>query len=190
MTATVAYTHDELVNEIKARNQKAFAYLYSNYSKALYGVIDAIVKNQAESEDILQNVFLKIWNSFELYDQSKGRLYTWMLNIARNMAIDSTRSRYEKMKRQIQSLDSDVNSKVVSSDMKQPDGIGVERIVDYLKEDQRELIHLAYYYGYTHEELSKRLNIPLGTIKTKLRQALLVLREIGKSELKRVAGSK
>lgn len=190
MGTDVIYTHDELVDQIKARNQKAFAYLYANYSRALYGVITTIVKNETESEDVLQNVFLKIWNSFDLYDRSKGRLYTWMLNIARNMAIDSTRSRYEKMKRHIRNIDSDVDTKLVAPETLYSDGIGMQRLVAHLKEDQRELIHLSYYYGYTHEELSKRMDMPLGTIKTKIRQALLVLREIGENEVKRVAGSK
>ena len=84
MTIGVKYTQDELVSLIRAGNQKAFSYLYDNYSKALFGVIHTIVNDFSESEDVLQKTFLKIWDNFQSYDSNKGRLYTWMLNIARN----------------------------------------------------------------------------------------------------------
>jgi RNA polymerase sigma-70 factor, ECF subfamily len=183
---SIKYTHDELVSQIQARNQKAFAYLYDNYSTALFNVINAIVNSEEEAEDVLQNVFLKVWNSFDMYDSAKGRLYTWMLNIARNMAIDSTRSKHEKVKSKIQSTSELVYQKnsLIENENQTLEAIGVNTLLAYLKEDQRELINLAYYFGYTQEEISKKLNMPLGTIKTKIRQALLILRELGKNELK------
>lgn len=178
------YHQDELIILIRARNQKAFAYLYDNYSKALFGVIDSIINNQEESEDVLQNTFLKIWNNFDSYDASKGRLYTWMLNIARNLAIDSTRSKHEKIKNKIQEATDFVYHKnnLYTEDMAH-ETIGLKRMVDSLKENQREIIDLSYYQGYTQEEISKKLNIPLGTVKTNVRQALLKLRSFVKEEI-------
>ena len=178
------YHQDELIILIRARNQKAFAYLYDNYSKALFGVIDSIINNQEESEDVLQNTFLKIWNNFDSYDASKGRLYTWMLNIARNLAIDSTRSKHEKIKNKIQEATDFVyhKNKLYTEDMEH-ETIGLKRMVDSLKENQREIIDLSYYQGYTQEEISKKLNIPLGTVKTNVRQALLKLRSFVKEEI-------
>jgi len=179
------YHQDELIVLIRERNQKAFAYLYDNYSKALFGVIHSIVNNQEESEDVLQNTFLKIWNNFDSYDASKGRLYTWMLNISRNMAIDCTRSKHEKVKNKIQEpTDAVYHKNKLFVEDNSHEAIGLKNIVEGLKEDQKEIIELAYYQGYTQDEISKKLNLPLGTVKTKVRQALLSLRELTKDESK------
>lgn len=178
MALKITYHQDELIVLIKERNQKAFAYLYDNYSKALFGVINNIVHDQEESEDILQNTFVKIWNNFDSYDAAKGRLYTWMLNISRNMAIDFTRSKQEKIKSKIQEPTESVyykNRLYVEDNAHE--AIGLRTIVENLKEDQREIIDLAYYQGYTQDEISKKMNLPLGTVKTKVRQALIVLRQ-------------
>jgi len=181
------YHQDELIVLIRERNQKAFAYLYDNYSKALFGVINNIVNNQEESEDVLQNSFLKIWNNFDSYDASKGRLYTWMLNISRNMAIDCTRSKHEKIKNKIQeSTDAVYHKNKLFVEDNSHESIGLKEMVDGLKSDQREIIELAYYQGYTQDEISKELNLPLGTVKTKVRQALLSLRELTKEEIKQI----
>ena len=178
------YTQDELIVLIREKNQKAFSYLYDNYSQALFGVINAIVNDTEESEDVLQKSFLKIWNSFSSYDTEKGRLYTWMLNISRNMAIDSTRSKHEKIKSKIQSTDENVykyeNS--LSVDDASHDLIGLRTILNNLKEEHRQIIDLVYFEGYTQDEISKKLDMPLGTVKTKVRQAILTLRELTKKE--------
>lgn len=179
------YTQDELILLLRDRDQKAFSYLYENYSRALFGVIQSVVNNQEEAEDVLQKAFLKIWNGFSSYDESKGRLYTWMLNIARNMAIDSTRSKHEKIKSKIQSTSENVYQfeNNFSVDETSSDTIGVKALVSELKEEHKTIIDLAYFEGYTQEEISKKLNLPLGTVKTKVRQALLKLRELTKKEL-------
>ncbi|MBA4239655.1 MAG: RNA polymerase subunit sigma-70 [Sphingobacteriaceae bacterium] len=181
METKQVYNQDQLIVLIKQRNQKAFAFLYDNYSQSLFGVINRIVNDQEESEDVLQNTFLKIWNNFDSYDVNKGRLYTWMLNIARNLAIDSVRSKQGKIKSKIQETSEFVyhkNNLYVEDNTHET--IGLKKIVDELKVDQREIIDLAYYQGYTQEEVSKKLNMPLGTVKTKVRQALLTLRGLTK----------
>jgi RNA polymerase sigma-70 factor (ECF subfamily) len=181
----LTYTQDELIVLIKEHDQKAFSYLYDNYSKALFGVINAIVNDTEESEDALQKTFLKIWNNFSSYDETKGRLYTWMVNIARNMAIDTTRSKHEKVKSKIQSASANVykyeNNLVAEGNSY--DTIGLKNILNDLKDEHKSLIDLAYFEGYTQEEISKKLNLPLGTVKTKIRQAILRLRELTKKEI-------
>ena len=133
----------------------------------------------------MQNSFVKIWNNFDSYDTSKGRLYTWMLNICRNMAIDCTRSKHEKIKNKIQEpTDAVYHKSNMFVEDNSHEAIGLKEIVNGLKEDQREIIELAYYQGYTQDEISKKLNLPLGTVKTKVRQALLRLRELTKDEIK------
>jgi RNA polymerase sigma-70 factor, ECF subfamily len=171
----IRYDHDDLVILIKNRDQKAFAYLYDNYSKALFGVLHTIINDVEESEDVLQKLFLKIWDNFESYDVSKGRLYTWMLNIARNLAIDYKRSKHNKNKNQ--NVEQSVYTlNTIASGENNTDAIGLKEVVDTLKEDHLVLIQLAYYKGYTQEEISKELNIPIGTVKTRIRKALLILR--------------
>jgi RNA polymerase sigma-70 factor, ECF subfamily len=172
----IRYSHDDLVILIKNRDQNAFTYLYDNYAKALFGVIFAIINDVEESEDVLQKTFLKVWENFERYDDSKGRLYTWMLNIARNMAIDYKRSKYSKNK--IQNVDQNVCTlnKTASEDNSM-DTIGLKSVVDNLNNEHLILIELAYYKGYTQEEISKELDIPIGTVKTRIRKALFILRE-------------
>lgn len=158
--------------------------MYDNYSKALFGVINTIVNDQEESEDVLQNVFVKIWNNFPSYDEQKGRLYTWMLNIARNMAIDSTRSKHEKVKNKIQeTTDSVYHKNNLFEQNSSHENIGLQNIINNLKEDQKQIIDLAYFQGYTQEEISKKLSLPLGTVKTKVRQAIIMLRELTKNEI-------
>ncbi|MBL7910129.1 MAG: sigma-70 family RNA polymerase sigma factor [Bacteroidia bacterium] len=183
MTKKITYNQDELINLIRQRNQKAFTFLYDNYSKALFGVINSIVSSQEEAEDVLQNTFVKIWNNFESYEESKGRLYTWMLNIARNLAIDSTRSKHEKIKSKIQSTTDTVYQKNnLYVDDTAHESIGIRAILGTLKEEHKIIIDLAYFEGYTQEEISKKLNLPLGTVKTKVRQAILTLRDLTKKE--------
>ncbi len=169
------YEHDDLVTAILNKDQKAFAYLYDNYSKALFGIIFAIVQDTEESEDILQKTFYKIWDNFESYNSSKGRLYTWMLNISRNMAIDYKRSKFSK--NQNQNIETNVYVlNTVSTETTSLETIGLKKVVDRLKPEQLILIEMAYYKGYTQDEISKELDIPIGTIKTRLRKALLILR--------------
>lgn len=180
----ITYTHEELIEGIAAKDQKAFTYLYEHYAKALFAVISAIVKEQEEAEDVLQKTFVKIWSNFAAYDVAKGRLYTWMLNIARNLAIDTMRSKHEKMKSKIQSSADNVYS--FESNLRVEDtrheAIGLKSILSSLSAEHLKLIDLAYFEGYTQEEISKKLNMPLGTVKTKVRQAILRLRVLTKDE--------
>lgn len=186
MASKISYNQDELIVLIKQRNQNAFAYLYDNYYKALFGVINNIVNDQKTAEDVLQNTFLKIWDNFSSYDSSKGRLYTWMLNVARNMAIDCTRSKYEKIKLKIQEpSDSVYHKNRIYDEDKSHESIGLKTLVYNLEKNQQVIIDLAYYQGYTQNEIADKLNIPLGTVKTKVRQAILKLRELTKDKLSR-----
>ncbi|MES2680162.1 MAG: sigma-70 family RNA polymerase sigma factor [Bacteroidota bacterium] len=183
MAPKQTYTQDELIVLIRDRDQKAFSYLYDNYSQALYNVVNYIVNDVEESEDVIQKVFLKVWNNFASYDPQKGRLYTWMLNIARNLAIDSKRSKHQKIKSKIQNTGDAVyerNNLFVEDNSHE--SIGFKGILNNLKEDHRIIIDLAYFEGYTQDEISKKLNIPLGTVKTKVRQAIMTLRDLTKKE--------
>ncbi len=176
MKEQIQYSHDNLVVLIKQRDQKAFTYLYDNYAQSLYSVINSLLRDVEESEDVLQKTFLKIWENFDSFDASKGRLYTWMLNLSRNMAIDYKRSKINNNKNNTISQN---NSHLVTIPVTEDktDTIGLKKVVENLKTEYEILIELAYYQGYTQEEISIKLNIPLGTVKTRIRKAILILRE-------------
>lgn len=163
---------------LKQRQQSAFNYLYDNYSATLYGVIRRTIQDEQVAQDVLQEVFVKIWNNIEGYDPAKARIYTWMINIARNAAIDKLRSKGEKMQSKIQSDDSIVYDKESDGNVEQQtDAIGLWKAVDGLKPEYAILINLAYHKGFTQNEISETLEIPLGTVKTRMRQAMKLLKE-------------
>lgn len=159
---------------LKNRDAKAFSYLYDNYSGALLGIIGQIVDDMELANDVLQEVFINIWRKIESYDPIKGRLFTWMLNIARNASIDVLRSKtYQNSRNRLELTESfDIGSSALKVD-----NIGLKKVLEKLKAEHRVLLELAYFKGYTHEEISEIEDIPLGTVKTRIRNALLQLRE-------------
>ncbi len=179
LTAKKIYTEDDLVEMLKKSDQTLFSVLYDNYSRALLGVIKKVIIDDEIAEDVLQDSFVKIWNNKLMYDSSKGRLYTWMLNIVRNTSIDYMRSKQNKFDEKIQRGENVVYEVNRTNNVEMnTDRIGIKTIVDTLKEDQRKLIDMAYFEGYTQEEIAKKLDIPLGTVKTRVRAALTVLRKL------------
>jgi RNA polymerase sigma-70 factor (ECF subfamily) len=172
------YNETELVDLLRQRSEKAFSYLYDNYSAALYGVIHSIITDAETAEDILQDVFLNIWKKIDSYDPSKGRLFTWMLNISRNAAIDRLRSRSFRDGLKNQPIAENVDIGIGQAINPAVNDVGLRKIVNKLKEEQRVLIDLSYFQGFTHEEIAKTMNIPLGTVKTRIRSALIQLRTL------------
>jgi RNA polymerase sigma-70 factor (ECF subfamily) len=166
------------VSLLRNRDNKAYAYLYDNYASALYSIILQIVSDAELANDVMQEVFVNIWRRIEQYDPTKGRLFTWMMNIARNASIDTLRSRSYQNSRKNQSIQDNVDT-ILVNDVIQPAGvdtIGLRKLLEKLKEEQRVLIELAYFKGYTHEEIAEIQKIPLGTVKTRIRNALIQLR--------------
>ena len=162
---------------LRQQDQKAFSYLYDNYAGALYSIVNSIVTDREIANDVLQEVFVNIWRKIDSYDPEKGRLFTWMLNIARNAAIDKVRSKGYKDSLKNQPLPENVNSNnemVITAP--RIDDIGLKKILTKLKPEQKQLIDLSYFQGWTHEEIAKLLDIPLGTVKTRIRTALTQLR--------------
>jgi RNA polymerase sigma factor (sigma-70 family) len=174
----IKYTEENLVTLLKNKDLIAYNSLYDNYSSAIYGIISRIVPSEKIAQDLLQDVFIKIWKGIGGYDREKGRLFTWMLNIARNTAIDYTRSRQSIMDHKIQTLENSVYElNKQSYQLINTDVIGVKEQVVKLKEDYRILIELVYFKGFTQEETAKELNLPLGTVKTRIRAAIMELRQ-------------
>ena len=169
----------QLLTMLKQRDNNAFEYLYQHYSRALYGIVLGVVRQEELAQEVLQDCFVKIWQKISYYDSSKGSLFTWMLNISKNTAIDKVRSKeYKQMvsSNRLEMVDDDKNLK--NSEKMQTDFIGISSIVQQLPEDLNEIIDLCYMQGYTHQEMGEMLKLPLGTVKTKIRIALRELRKL------------
>ena len=178
MSTVSIYSEEELVLLLKQQSESAFNYLYQNYANVLYGVVRKVIFDEHTAQDVLQDVFVKIWNNIGQYDPRKGRIYTWMINIARNAAIDKLRSKGEVMKGKIQTGEDAVSNTGGSMKTEQAtDTIGLRNTVGELKPEYRAIVELAYFKGYTLDEISKTLDIPLGTVKTRMRHAIQLLRE-------------
>ncbi|MBD0332770.1 MAG: sigma-70 family RNA polymerase sigma factor [Chitinophagaceae bacterium] len=177
MQAVTTYTTEQLIEQLKAKDEHAFRYLYDHYSKALFNIILRITPEKDIAEDILQEGFLKIWQNLTSYDETKGRLFTWMLSIVRNLAIDRTRSKDFKKQYKTVGITENVytNEKVVNSNIAD---YGFNALINKLSEESRKLLELSFYQGYTHEEISKMMNIPLGTVKTRIRTTIIELRKL------------
>jgi RNA polymerase sigma-70 factor (ECF subfamily) len=136
------------------------------YSKSLFSVINVLVSNREEAEDVLQEVFVKIWKNIDSYNESKGRFYTWILNIARNTSIDKLRSKILTIVKKPSSDNFvhllDDSNKLVDK----VDTIGINEFVKKLKPKCIQIIDLLFFKGYTQQEASEELEIPLGTVKT------------------------
>lgn len=164
---------------MQQKDRSAFEYLYDHYSGALLGVILRIIKKEELAEEILQDVFLKIWDRIGSYDSSKGKLFTWMLNIARNQAIDKTRSKEFSKGKKTDDIEKLV-SKVDKNEFTEShvEGIGLQDVLKRLPEDQRFVIDQHYLKGYTQAEMAEEFNLPLGTVKTRMRLAMKGLRNL------------
>jgi RNA polymerase sigma factor (sigma-70 family) len=180
MPQTLLYTEAELIALLKQRTQTAFSYLYDNYAAALYSVIFSVLQDKELANDVLQEVFVKVWKQIDQYNPEKGRLFTWLVNISRNASIDTMRSRSYQNQKQNRELTSNVYTAAGSTNI-ETDKIGLRKLVNKLKDDYKVLVELAYFQGYTQDEISKFLKIPLGTVKTRLRSALIQLKDILKN---------
>jgi RNA polymerase sigma factor (sigma-70 family) len=171
------YGEQELVASLKQRDQTAFSLLYDKYSPALYGAVLDIIPDRGIASDVLQEAFVKIWRLIDTYDPQKGTLFTWMFRIARTSAIDMVRSKGWQNRMRNNEL-SDTHLSVPDSGHSRAADAGLRKAVQQLKEEHKVLVELSYFEGYTQEEISKMLNIPLGTVKTRLRAALVRLRQM------------
>lgn len=170
-------TQEELLPMLLRKEERAFTQLYDMYSKSLFSIITNLISDREEAEDVLQEVFVKIWKNIETYNQSKGRLYTWMLNIARNTAIDKLRSKGFNNSQKNLSSDNFVHLLDDSNKLTNKiDSIGLRDFVKKLKPKCIQLIDLLFFKGFTQQEASEELAIPLGTVKTQNRMCMNDLR--------------
>lgn len=170
-------TQEQLLQMIADKEERAYTHMYNMYSKSLFAVISNMIKDRDEAEDVLQETFVKIWKNIASYNESKGRFYTWILNVARNTAIDKMRSKGFNNSRKNLSSDNFVHLLEDGSRMNSRiDAIGLREFVKKLKPKCIEIINLLFFQGYTQQEASDELGIPLGTVKTQNRNCINDLR--------------
>jgi RNA polymerase sigma factor (sigma-70 family) len=178
LAETTTYTEIDLIAGLKKKENGAFEYLYNNYKGALFTTIRQIIPDVEIAGDVLQEAFITAWKNIDKYDASKGRLFTWLFNVTRNCAINTLRSKNYKSQQKNESLDNYVNyidekeTQVLNINQ-----IGLRKQVHLLREDYKNVLELSYFNGFTHEEIAKILEIPVGTVKTRLRNALIELRK-------------
>lgn len=168
-----------LIEKFKQKDEKAFETLYNMYSDSMQGVIYNIVRDSDIAEEVMQDVFIKAWHNASTYSAEKGRFFTWILNIARNAAIDKTRSK--SFKNSKQNLDATFFVDILETNENldnKTDSIGIAKFVDKLAKKCIEVIELLYFKGYTQTEASEALDMPIGTIKTRNRNCIQELRNM------------
>lgn len=172
-------THIEttITDLLQNQDKNSIKLIYENYGDALLGVIMRIVGEREVAEDIYQDSLIKIWKNGKKYDPRKGRLFTWLLNICRNTAIDYLRSAAFKNKQSIQKEDPLVFKSDVAYDIN-IESIGINDLVLKLESKYQEVIRVVYLQEYTHQEAAQKLALPLGTLKTRLRTAIKLLKEL------------
>lgn len=168
---------EQLVSKFQQKDVKAFETLYYMYSESMHGVIYNIIRDNELAEELMQDVFIKAWHKSDTYSATKGRFFTWILNIARNAAIDKTRSK--NFKNSNKNLNADFFVDILQNNESldnKTDAIGITKFVTKLADKCKQVIELLYFKGYTQKEASETLEMPIGTIKTRNRQCISELR--------------
>ena len=168
---------ETIIANFQKKDEQAFEILYQMYHESMHGIIFNIVRDHDIAEEVMQDVFIKAWNNSSSYDSSKGRFFTWLLNISRNAAIDKTRSKAFKNSRK--NLNSDYFVDILENNENldsKTDAIGIKKYVKVLEEKCKKIIEFLYFKGFTQKETSEELDIPIGTIKTRNRNCIKQLR--------------
>ncbi len=178
MKQQITYTEDLLVAGLRNYDNNAYEHLYMHYRASLYSVATQFINDEETVNDIMQEVFVAVWKNIDKYDAQKGRLFTWLHTLTRNTSINKTRSKNFKS----QQKNEDIEDAVYSIDLKDSSQqninlIGLRKQVHLLREDYKNVLELSYYNGFTQEEIAQSLQIPIGTVKTRLRNALIELRK-------------
>ena len=176
----------ELLKAIAAKDEAALALFYDRYRVILFGLLMRILNNREEAEDVLQEVFLQVWRKAADFDENRGRPFTWLVTVGRSRGIDRLRTLAARERvaeagaREATEEISDAASDAFKSEQRSL----IKDVLAQLPDEQKRPIMLAYFDGLTQSEIATRLGAPLGTVKTRMRNGLMKLRELlaGKDE--------
>jgi len=176
MSNTFSHKDNNLILLLQRGDRRAIALILEKYGDALYGAIFNMVRSEAIAKDLMQDACVKIWKNGSKYDESKGRLFTWLLRVTRNTALDKIRTDKFKREQTSESIEQTVYNTVSHSEEMQINDVGLQQVIGRLDEKYRAVIDLIYLQGYTQKEATQKLNIPLGTVKSRVKIAIRELR--------------
>lgn len=173
------------MRRLQKGDKSALGSIYDQYKSLVYGLIYTILKGKEETEDCLQEVFVQLWEKADQFDPSKGNLYSFLLTMARNKAIDRTRSRdYKDSKKEDHIINdftltpvSKYNNPYEELELTERAGM-VRKALKNLSVKEREVLYVAYFNGMTQSEISNKFDIPLGTVKYRMRQGMIKLKDL------------
>ena len=175
-----------LLSRVIARDTSAIGELYDRHSRLLFGLILRILRDRSEAEEVLQEVFVQVWTRADTYNVELGVPAAWMVRVARNRAIDRLRANAVRARTvEATPLPPPVESPETRAALSEQQR-AIARALDALPPEQRQLIEYAYFQGLTQSEMAERFNLPLGTVKTRVRTGLMTL----KRELQQVMASR
>ncbi len=182
-TSPTEERQDIVLRLLRQRDEEGMRLLFKHYSGALMTIIAPVMPQKEVAEEILHDVLIKVWTNIDSYDAGKSRFFTWMARIARNAAIDKTRSKNFRKAGKTDGIDDLVSRRKELSQTPSVDHIGIAEILGQLDVKDRAVIELLYLQGFTQSEAAEELSLPLGTIKTRSRRAILQLRQLLKHEM-------
>lgn len=172
--------HEELISRIAQGDESAFEALYDDISSKVFGLIRRVLRDASQSEEVLQEVFVEVWQQAARYDADRGRATSWIMVMAHRRAVDRVRASQSSKERDLregikefQDSYDDVQDTVEAH----MEGERVQLALKTLSEAQRKAIELAYFGGYTHQEVAGLLEVPVGTVKTRIRDGMIKLRD-------------
>jgi RNA polymerase sigma-70 factor (ECF subfamily) len=172
----------QLLRRVATRDREALAEFYDHVAAALFSTAVRILGDPQEAEEVIQDVFVQIWEKAPMFDLALGTPFHWAVSITRNRSIDRLRSR-QRRARVIEELREEIAPEAEIFESSNPTALDTEEMsqvrnaVGTLPADQRQAIELAFFSGLTHAEIAGKLNEPLGTIKARIRRGMLKLRE-------------
>lgn len=170
-------SESELILQLQNKDQRALSMVYDQYAGAVYGVILRICKDEALAQDVLQEVFMKVWDKSHQYNSKKGKFFTWIYQIARNSALNAIRNRPNLIQNEDLTVYSNKEAKEIET---YPELNGSLKTLD---SHHQKAIELVYFKGLTHKEAHEEMGVPLGTFKSYVKQALRNLREKYQNEI-------
>ncbi len=181
MSKRVTFDEANLIDRIVRRDQQALSELYQLTGHLVFGLALRVMQNRTLAEEVTQDTFLKIWNQAERWDPQRGTVVTWMLTITRYTAID--RLRKEQRLSPWIGIDLEDLSNILGrpgpqDDPAWHDGRLIQDLVEQLPDDQKEVVELAFFGAMSHTEMAEHLQLPLGTVKGRVRRGLQKLREL------------
>ena len=181
----------ELLKDIAQGSEQALSCLYDRYSRLLYSLIVAILQDPRDAEEVLQEVFLQVWRRAGRYDFDRGSPYRWLVTLARSRSIDRTRSKNFARHRETRNVHERLDDRGDASQTSPLDAVlmleraeAVRDVLARISPEQHQVMELAYLRGHTQSEIARQLEIPLGTVKSRMRHGLMALRKLAAGDSK------